>query len=175
VTQCAPDAEARIAAGLCACADGLALAARESLLPHQAFVSTGLVLALQGALVAALSGYATAEWAHVRDPSDAARTAPIALLLRRAQSGEYLNSPERLHLSRARSLAVARLVAHRNARLHAENGVPVIDAGDAAHALAIVSHLVVTAPAFPITAHILSITRVTDAMRSLFLPFAPLD
>ena len=50
------------------------------------WAAVGMVIALQGALVAALSGYETALDADVEDPSGSERFAPVSLLLRRARS-----------------------------------------------------------------------------------------
>ncbi|MFN3609182.1 MAG: hypothetical protein ACK4Y9_08970, partial [Hyphomonas sp.] len=70
------------------------------------WVALGLVSALQAALVAALSAYASARPEDVANPPQPGRIAPVGLLLRRARSSEYLNAPERLDLTGAQVRAV---------------------------------------------------------------------
>jgi hypothetical protein len=113
------------------------------------WAALGLVSALQGALVAALSGYETAEVDAVLDPSHPERIAPVALLLRRARSEEFLNPPERPETSGSDQRAIERVMAVRNAAVHAlPAGVPESFASDAARLAALIRHLVIEAPAF---------------------------
>jgi len=89
----------RIGPALAAVLEGLKLARRELAgaetdPPRRRWVPVALVSALQAGLVAALSGYESAREGDVTDPSQPDRIAPVALLLRRARSAEYLNPPE---------------------------------------------------------------------------------
>lgn len=113
------------------------------------WVALGLVSALGAALVAALSGYDTASPEDVSDPAEPARIAPIALLLRRVRSGDYLNTPERLRMSRAGLRQLSRLLAVRNAGVHGMS----FSAPDDSHELvavarAVLRHLLIDHPAF---------------------------
>lgn len=113
------------------------------------WVALGIVSTLQGVLVAALSGYETAELEAVLNPSQPERIAPVAFLLRRARSGEYLNSPERVELSGSRQRALERVIDVRNAAVHALSvEIPETFAADVRTALHLIEHLVIDAPAF---------------------------
>lgn len=113
------------------------------------WVALGIVSTLQGALVAALSGYETAELEAVVNPSQPERIAPVAFLLRRARSGEYLNPPERVELSGSRQRALERVIDVRNAAVHALSvEIPETFAADVRTALHLIEHLVMDAPAF---------------------------
>ncbi len=113
------------------------------------WTALGLVSALQGALVAALSGYETAEMHAVLDPSHPERIAPVSLLLRRARGDEFLNPPERPEISGSDLRAIERVMAVRNAAVHAlPAGVPETFASDARRVVALIEHLVISAPAF---------------------------
>ena len=132
------------------------------------WVSVGMVIALQGALVAALSGYETAEHADVVDPSSPERYAPVALLLRRARSMDYLNAPERVEMTGSALHQIERLIAYRNAVVHG------LGAGDAEgvakgcrKALGIVRHLVLSHPAFDASPHHLVCTLISDEISGI--------
>ncbi len=113
------------------------------------WVAVGIVSALQGALVAALSGYETAAMEAVQDPSRPGRIAPVAQLLRRAQSADYLAAPERVVLGRSAERAIARVLTVRNSAVHGlAADVPDSFAADASDALNLIRHLIVEAPAF---------------------------
>jgi len=113
------------------------------------WVALGIVSTLQGALVAALSGYETAELEAVLNPSQPERIAPVAFLLRRARSGDYLNPPERVELSGSRQRALERVIDVRNAAVHALSvEIPESFAADVRTALHVIEHLVIEAPAF---------------------------
>lgn len=113
------------------------------------WAALGLVSALQGALVAALSGYDTADTSAVLNPSQPDRIAPVALLLRRARSAELLNAPERVEINAARQRALERLIAVRNGAVHAlPTGVPETFGPDARVAAGLLRFLVLDAPAF---------------------------
>ena len=113
------------------------------------WAALGIVSTLQGALVAALSGYETATLDAVQNPSQPERIAPVAFLLRRARSGEYLNAPERVELSGSRQRALERVIDVRNAAVHALSvEVPETFVQDMRVAAGLVRHLVLEAPAF---------------------------
>ncbi|MEM1106900.1 MAG: hypothetical protein AAGH87_10975 [Pseudomonadota bacterium] len=113
-------------------------------------------MALQGALVAALSGYDTADPGDVLHPEagpDLAKVAPIATLLRRASSGQVLNDPERLGaMSGAKRQALA-LVELRNRAVHVDLSDAGLDLSDVPRLLPgpvrLMTHLVCLHPAFP--------------------------
>jgi len=132
------------------------------------WVSVGLVIGLQGALVAALSGYETAADADVVDPSSPERYAPVTLLLRRARSTDYLNAPERLEMTGSTLHQIERLIACRNAVVH---GLGVGDAEGVAKGcrkvLGVVRHLVLSHPAFDASAHHLVCTLISDEISGI--------
>ncbi|KCZ91584.1 hypothetical protein [Hyphomonas johnsonii] len=117
------DRQARVAASLDAVHEALRLVRRELAgadgdPARWRWVAVGAVIALQGALVAALSGYETAGDADVADPALPDRVAPIPTLLRRARSSDYLNPPEQLEITASGVRRLERLVAWRNAVVH---------------------------------------------------------
>lgn len=132
------------------------------------WVSVGLVIALQGALVAALSGYETAADADVVDPSGPERYAPVTLLLRRARSTDYLNGPERVEMTGSTLHQIERLIAYRNAVVHG------LGAGDAEGValgcqklLGVVRHLVLSHPAFDASRHHLVCALISDEISGI--------
>lgn len=148
------DRHTRIAYALDGALEAMRLARRE--LEHVAeqperwrWVALGLVSALQASLIAALSGYETAQVEDVANPSDPHRIAPVAVLLRRAASGEYLNRPERLELPGAEMRRIERLILLRNAAVHGlgfrppQDGKDLVAAGEG-----VIRHLLIAAPAF---------------------------
>lgn len=132
------------------------------------WVSVGLVIGLQGALVAALSGYETAADADVVDPSRPERYAPVTLLLRRARSTDYLNAPDRLEMTGSTLHQIERLIAYRNAVVH---GLGVGDAEGVAKGcrkvLGVVRHLVLSHPAFDASVHHLVCTLISDEISGI--------
>lgn len=132
------------------------------------WVSVGLVIALQGALVAALSGYETAADEDVVDPSSPDRYAPVTLLLRRARSMDYLNAPERVEMTGSTLQQIERLVTYRNAVVH---GLGTGDAEGVAKGcrkgLGIVRHLVLSHPAFDASPHHLVRTLISDEISGI--------
>jgi hypothetical protein len=132
------------------------------------WVSVGLVIGLQGALVAALSGYETAADADVVDPSSPDRYAPVTLLLRRARSTDYLNGPERVEISGSTVNQIERLLTYRNAVVHG------LGAGDAEgvakgcrKVLGVLRHLVLSHPAFDASPHHLVCTLISDEVSGI--------
>lgn len=168
-----PDPEVRVGLALAAARESLALACREAdgarADPGRLrWVALGIVSALQGALVAALSGYDTAETAAILHPSQPDRIAPVALLLRRARSQEFLNPPERVDLSQGGQGAAERILAARNAAVHALSlDIPDSFAGDAQRVLGIIRHLVLEAPAFNAKPHAVTIALLKDDLHRL--------
>ncbi|MFT5774901.1 hypothetical protein [Hyphomonas sp.] len=132
------------------------------------WVSVVLVIALQGALVAALSGYETAADADVVDPSNTERYAPVTLLLRRARSTDYLNTPERVEMTGSTLNQIERLIAYRNAVVH---GLGAGDAEGVAKGcrklLGVVRHLVLLHPAFDASPHHLVCTLISDEVSGI--------
>jgi hypothetical protein len=113
------------------------------------WAALGLVVALQNALVAALSGYETAELEAVVNPAEADRIAPLALLMRRARSEDYLLPPERVDLTGSGQRAIERVIAVRNAAVHALSvEIPETLRADLGVAARLIAHLVLDAPAF---------------------------
>lgn len=167
------DRRGRIAASLDSVHEALRLARRELSgvdedTARWRWVSVGLVIALQGALVAALSGYETAADADVIDPTHPERYAPVTLLLRRARSTDYLNAPERVEMTGSTLHQIERLIAYRNAVVHG------LGAGDAEgvakgcrKVLGIVRHLVLSHPAFDASPHHLVCTLISDEIAGI--------
>jgi hypothetical protein len=113
------------------------------------WAALGIVSTLQGALVAALSGYETATIDAVQNPSQPERIAPVAFLLRRARSADFLIAPERVELSGSRQRALERVIDVRNAAVHALSvEIPDTFVRDMRVAAGLVRHLVLEAPAF---------------------------
>lgn len=161
----------RIADALEASALALEVSLRETGRPWQA---VALIAALQGALIAALSGYDTAHADDVQDPLDERRRAPVALLLRRAASPEFLSDPERLHLTRADQRRLQPLIDARNRLLHGQSEAVHFD-GEAIHTvLTLLNHLLITAPAFTVSPQDLIMARIKTALAAHFpLPDTP--
>lgn len=132
------------------------------------WVALGLVSALQAALVAALSAYASARPEDVANPPQPGRIAPVGLLLRRARSSEYLNAPERLDLTGAQVRAVEDLMAMRNAAVHGL-GVELPEAPEALAlaALDVIRHLLLTHPAFEVSGFVLFLSLIGQEVSSL--------
>lgn len=113
------------------------------------WVAVGMVSALQCSLVAALSGYDTAELEAVLDSPQDDRVAPVSLLLRRARSQEYLSLPEKLEMTTGRLHAIERVISLRNASVHGLDATPPESFfRDAEILLDVISHLAVKAPAY---------------------------
>ena len=158
---------------LCAALQALKLARREADGAAQdparlRWAALGIVSALQGALVAALSGYETATIDAVQNPSQPERIAPVAFLLRRARSAEFLNAPELVELSGSRQRALERVIDVRNAAVHALSvEIPETLARDMRVATALIEHLVAQAPAFdPAPVRVVS-ALIADELKAL--------
>ena len=168
-----PDRGARISEALETALEALKLALREEEgaradPARRRWTALGLVSALQAALVAALSGYDTAKEDAVEDPSHPDRIAPVPLLLRRARSHEYLNDPERLVLSGSHQRAIDRIIAMRNAAVHALRvETPETFAADALAAVHLIRHLVLEAPAFGRGSARLQVVLIGDVLTAL--------
>ena len=132
------------------------------------WVSVGMVIALQGALVAALSGYETAADDDVVDPSSPERYAPVTLLLRRARSEEFLNTPERVEMTGSVLRQIERLVTFRNGVVH---GLGADDdeglAKGCRKVLGVVRHLVLSHPAFHAPQHHLVCALISDEISGI--------
>jgi len=164
----------RVRAALESAAEALEFTARQAEAGAWRWCAIGCCIALQGALVAALSGYETADAAAVEHPDSSAgapRVATIQTLLRRAASPDHLADPERLGgLTGAKRKALA-LVELRNRAVHVDlsdspldlSEVPALIAGP----LALIHHLVVAHPAFPAEANHKNVTRIAEALASL--------
>lgn len=109
-------------------------------------------MALQGALVAALSGYETAQLAHVAHPDEADKVASISTLLRRAASPDYLADPERLSGQNGAKRQALELVELRNQVVHMPLDGRAVDSEAITSALpgtlALMQHLLIDHPAF---------------------------
>ena len=169
----------RIGPALAAVLEGLKLARRELAgsetdPPRRRWVPVALVSALQAGLVAALSGYESAGEGDATDPSQPDRFAPIALLLRRARSAEYLNPPELLELPGRAVRDIELVVAARNGALHgpetAEN-LPVNDAFRSV--LLILQQVCLDHPSFPVEGHGVMLALIRDEISALQGALAP--
>lgn len=149
--------EARIRAGLEAALDALALMEREIAAAGWRGVAIAAGLALEGACVAALSAYDTAEPDAILHPDQKAdrpdRLAPPQTLLRRVASPTYLDTPDRLALSRAEDRDLAALITLRNRAVHVVTEPGPADFRTVLELLPTLlnalSHLCVDHPAFP--------------------------
>ena len=132
------------------------------------WVAVGLVTALSGAAIAALSGYATAGEQDIRDPNDRSRMAPLRLLLRRAKSDRYLVPPEQLPASASAVDAALRLADYRNQVLHGGRAAcPATVVSDTGRAVDMISHFILRAPAFDPAPHQLHIALIEDEISAL--------
>ncbi|MEM9740459.1 MAG: hypothetical protein AAF829_11375 [Pseudomonadota bacterium] len=146
----------RVRAALESTADALEFAAVQAEVGAWRWVAIAASIGLQGALVAALSGYDTAQPDAVRHPDpgeDAARVATVQTLLRRAGSRDYLDDPERLAgLTQAKRQALD-LIALRNRAVHVDLTDSPLDLAQVPSRLVGVSrllrHLILDHPAFP--------------------------
>ena len=167
------DPETRIGDALEAALEALRLAGRElAATPQQPerwrWVALGLVSALQAALVAALSGYASARPEDVANPSQTERVAPVSLLLRRARSSEYLNPPERLDLTGAQVRRLEDLVGLRNAAVHGLGfALPDNPHALAAEAVKVITHLLRVPPAFDVSQFVLFLSLIDEELSLL--------
>lgn len=158
----------RIGPALGAVLEGLKLARREFEgaavdPPRQRWVPVALVSALQAGLVAALSGYESAGEGGVTDPAQPDRTAPVALLLRRARSTEYLNPPELLELPGRMVRDIETLVTARNAVLHGPGASETPVGNDAYRSvLQVLRQVCLLHPAFPVEGHGILLALIRD-------------
>ncbi|MEZ5946451.1 MAG: hypothetical protein R3C13_04630 [Hyphomonas sp.] len=159
----------RIGPALAAVLEGLKLARRElegsaedSL--RRRWVPVGLIAALQ----AALSGYESAAPEDACDPSQPEHLAPIALLLRRARSQDYLNLPERLELSGHTMRDIDAVIDARNRVLHAlgEGEEPPANAAFRS-VLRVVRYACLDHPAFPVAQHAVMLALIRDEISAL--------
>ncbi|MEZ6000110.1 hypothetical protein [Hyphomonas sp.] len=169
----------RIGPALAAVLEGLKLARRELAgsemdLPRRRWVPVALVSALQAGLVATLSGYESAGEGDVTDPAQPDRFAPIALLLRRARSTEYLNPPELLELPGRVLRDIETVVVARNGVLHGPDGVKKPEVNDAYRSiLQVLQQICLTHPSFPVEGHGVILALIRDEISALERALAP--
>lgn len=161
----------RVRAGLEAVCEGLEEAARQGEVSGWRWCAIALTMALQGALVAALSGYETAGLEDVAHPSEEGRVAPLQTLLRRAASPDYLADPERLSGRAGQVRAALALRELRNRAMHVPLAGAPVDFSEvrmlAPEVLALISHLVTGAPAFDEAANHVLVRRAEAALARL--------
>jgi hypothetical protein len=170
----------RIGPALGAVLEGLKLARREfegaaADPPRMGWVPVALVSALQAGLVAALSGYESAGEGDVTDPSQPDRFAPIALLLRRARSTEYLNPPELLELPGRMVRGIETLVTARNAVLHGPGALenPVVNEAYRS-VLQVLQQVCLLHPSFPVEGHGVMLALIRDEISAFERSLAPI-
>lgn len=174
----------RIGPALATVLEGLKLARRELAgseadPPRRRWVPVALVSALQAGLVVALSGYESAGEGDVTDPSQPDRIAPVALLLRRARSAEYLIPPERLELPGRTVRDIETVAAARNAVLHGIlNGPGMagnLPVNDAFHSvLQVLQQVCLTHPAFAVEGHGVMLALIRDEISALRQALGPI-
>ena len=153
--------------------EGLKLARRElagceTEPPRERWVAVGLISALQAGLAAALSGYESAAEADIADPSQPDRVGPVALLLRRARSAEYLNPPERLELSGRDLKQIETVIGARNAVLHGLGPATDLPVNEAyGSILQVLQQVCLTHPAFPVGEHGVILVLIRDEISAL--------
>lgn len=171
---------ARIGPALSAVLEGLKLARRELAgseadAPRRRWVSVALVSALQAGLVAALSGYESAGEGDVADPSQPDRIAPVALLLRRARSAEYLNPPELLELPGRVVRDIEQVVTARNSVLHRPDEAKSPPVNEAFRSvLQVLQQVCLTHPSFPVKEHGVMLALIRDEISALQRALAPI-
>ncbi|WP_321488128.1 hypothetical protein [uncultured Hyphomonas sp.] len=169
----------RIGPALAAVLEGLKLARRELAggetdPPRRRWVPVALVSALQAGLVAALSGYESAQKGDVTDPSQPDRIAPVALLLRRARSTEYFSPPELLELPGRVLRDIENVIAARNGVLHGPNGVQKPAVNEAYRSvLQVLQQICLTHPSFPLEGHGVILALIRDEISALEAALAP--
>jgi hypothetical protein len=170
----------RIGPALAAVLEGLKLARRELAgaetdPPRGRWVPVALVSALQAGLVAALSGYESAEEGDVTDPSQPDRIAPMALLLRRARSTKYLNPPELLELPGRMLRDIENVVAARNGVLHGPDAAEKREVNEAYRSiLQVLQQICLTHPSFPLKGHGVILALIRDEISALERALAPI-
>lgn len=168
-----PDRATIIAEALRATLEALRLVRREleglgSDAARWRWIALGLVTAMQGALVAALSGYETATSEAILNPSQPDRIAPVALLLRRARSPDILVAPERVDMTAGKLRRIERILDLRNAAVHGLRfDVPDGARDDMDAALALIEHCVLRHPAFDPAAHAPVRAMIEDELRAI--------
>ncbi len=171
-----PDRQVRIKASLDAVHEALRMARREAAgveadPERWRWIAVGMVIALQGALVAALSGYESADAADVIDPSTPERFAPVALLLRRARSTDYLNSPQRLELTASQVRQIEHVVTYRNGVVHGWGGGGPADDESVMRGcrriVQVVGHAVLVHPSFDAAGHGVICALIADEVAGL--------
>jgi hypothetical protein len=173
-------ARERIGPALAAVLEGLKLARRElegsvSDPPRRRWVPVALVSALQAGLVAALSGYESAGEGDVTDPSQPDRIAPVALLLRRARSAEYLNPPELLELPGRMVRDIEAVVIARNTVLHGSDRAETPVVNDTFRSLLyVLHHVCLKHPSFPVEAHGVMLALIRDEISAFERALAPI-
>lgn len=180
----------------------MGLAAREAARTREdpgawRWVAVGLVIALQGACVCALSGYETAEPGDVLDPASAkklaqwgareaglargprpaGRLAAVETLLRRVSSRDYLVDPERLDITRRRRDEALKLVEIRNAVVHFTGQGDIADPGEmpapVTAACEIIRHLVHDRPAFDPAPHGRNLAQISRDIEGIMAALPP--
>lgn len=146
----------RVRAALESAADALEFAATQAEAGAWRWVAIAACMALQGALVAALSGYDTADPQAVHHPDNGEggpRVAALQTLLRRAASPDHLHDPERLGGLTGAKRQALELVELRNRAVHVDLGDSPLDLSRVPALLVgvsrLVRHLVLDHPAFP--------------------------
>lgn len=171
-----PDRQARITASLDAVHEALRMARREAAgieadPQRLRWTAVGMIIALQGALVAALSGYESADAADVIDPSTPECFAPVALLLRRARSLDYLNPPERLELTASQVRQIEHVVTYRNGVVHGSSGGGQADNESVMRGcrriVQVVGHAVLAHPSFEAARHGIICALIADEVSGL--------
>jgi hypothetical protein len=157
--------EDRVRRGLEMAVEGLALAEREP--DTSPWVAVGLVLALKGSLVAALSGYDTSLASDIMQRHNRERMAEPAALLKRARQPKLLNLPERLVLQPKQRDQIERLIRTRNRLLHGAGTIRSASHADVNAALFVITHLVCDAPSFPESVAPLSISHAKALITTL--------
>ncbi|MFN7056426.1 hypothetical protein [Hyphomonas sp.] len=167
------DRQLRIRDALDAAHEALKLAERELAATGEdparwRWVALGLISALQAALIAALSGYETADPQAVLVPGQPDRAAPLALLLRRARGPDYLQPPERPDISAGTLERLDALARLRNAAVHGlAFDLPADPAALARPAVRLTGHLLIRHPAFDPRPHGVMRALLADVIRRL--------
>src|SRR3990167_8727282 len=132
------------------------------------WVALGMVTALQGALVAALAGYETADLDAVRNPASPDRIAPAAFPLRRARGDRYLNPPERVELPASALHRIERVIELRNSAVHGlEFDMPASAGSDMREAADLIEYLVIRHPAFDPSGWPLEAALIGDELKAV--------
>jgi hypothetical protein len=150
--------------------EGLSLVDREA--DASVWIPVGLNMAVQMALIAALSGYDTAEYTDSMSNFEPNRSLELGVLMARVGKPRYLNPPERVVISAFEKACIKSLATKRNALLHGSASLQAASLQECQTALKLIHHTLCEAPSFPPTLDPLRMALISDLIQRLQVRFA---